>query len=484
MVEEDLIVASPKGRPQRRSIDALSPRRRELLELVAKGLTNAEIGRVLSITPGTVRSHVSTLLEQLDATNRTEATGIYVAWESRPQRVAEVLSRPAIAVLPFESVGNDPRAGNIAFGLFHDFTAMFTRWCWFPVIATTSSQHARSLGKTSQEIGAALNARFLVDGGVRSHGSGWRLTVQLLDGATGLVLWADQRDYGAQDLFGNESGACHAIVAAAYEALTTATLFACDMPGSEQGAWELAYQGMALRERRDSTSSLIAGERFRAALERDPRLPLAHFGLGLLAYDAVVNQWGERDQAVERLCIAGERCREFAPQAAEGYYLIGRYRQARADWTSAQEPLEMAVGYNPSFALAHAALAQSLEIDGRPDEALTRLEHAARLGPRSFLTGLAGLRFTRAEYPEALALAERAIALSPMYPFARALAATAAAHAGALDRAKEHITELRCAHPHFRESEFVSTFGGNHDVIQRFSAGIAVAERASRIRRV
>jgi adenylate cyclase len=459
------------------SIDALSSRRRELLQLVAKGLTNDEIGRVLSISPGTVRSHISTLLEQLDVSNRTEAAALYVAWESRPNQVAEVLSRPAIAVLPFESSSTDPRSQTVALGLFHDFAHMFARWCWFPVIATMSSKHGRSLGRTSQEIGAALNARFLVDGALRPRGSGWRLSVQLVDATTGFQLWSDQRDYSSEEPFGNESEVCHAIVAAAYSALTTATLFAQDLPGAEHRAWELAYQGMALRERRDAASNEAAGERFQAALAREPQLPLAHFGLGLLAYDAVLNQWGSRDQAIERLCIAGERCRELAPQAAEGHFLVGRYLQARADWGAARGPLETAVGLNPSFALAHAALAQSLEIEGRTDDALLRLEHAARLGPRSFLTGLAVLRFTRAEYIEALALAERAITLSPMYPFARALAATSAALGGHLERAVEHIAVLRTAHPYFNERDFVSTFGGSIDVIRRFSRGIELASR-------
>jgi DNA-binding NarL/FixJ family response regulator len=40
---------------------------------LAQGLTNAEIARVLVLSPITVRNHVSSILTKLDATNRTHA---------------------------------------------------------------------------------------------------------------------------------------------------------------------------------------------------------------------------------------------------------------------------------------------------------------------------------------------------------------------------------------------------------------------------
>lgn len=51
----------------------LSPRRLEVLKLVARGLTNGEIAQVLGISSNTVKAHVAGVLEALDLTNRTEA---------------------------------------------------------------------------------------------------------------------------------------------------------------------------------------------------------------------------------------------------------------------------------------------------------------------------------------------------------------------------------------------------------------------------
>lgn len=51
----------------------LSPREREVLELVAAGLPNKAIARSLGISDHTVKFHVSSVLTKLDAGSRTEA---------------------------------------------------------------------------------------------------------------------------------------------------------------------------------------------------------------------------------------------------------------------------------------------------------------------------------------------------------------------------------------------------------------------------
>lgn len=67
--------------PNESLLDVLTDREREVLALVAKGLSNAEIGTRLYITPATVKTHVARVLTKLDARDRAQL--IVIAYESR-----------------------------------------------------------------------------------------------------------------------------------------------------------------------------------------------------------------------------------------------------------------------------------------------------------------------------------------------------------------------------------------------------------------
>ncbi len=60
-------------RDEARSVETLSPREHEVLQLMARGLQNKEIAAELVISERTVKFHVSSILGKLGAGNRTEA---------------------------------------------------------------------------------------------------------------------------------------------------------------------------------------------------------------------------------------------------------------------------------------------------------------------------------------------------------------------------------------------------------------------------
>jgi DNA-binding NarL/FixJ family response regulator len=64
----------------RSDIDSLTDREREVLVLVAQGLSNSEITDRLHVSLPTVRTHVSRILSKLGARNRTQL--VVMAYES------------------------------------------------------------------------------------------------------------------------------------------------------------------------------------------------------------------------------------------------------------------------------------------------------------------------------------------------------------------------------------------------------------------
>ncbi len=53
--------------------DGLTPRQREVMDLLARGQSNKEIARVLNLAEGTVKLHVTAILKAFNVNNRTRA---------------------------------------------------------------------------------------------------------------------------------------------------------------------------------------------------------------------------------------------------------------------------------------------------------------------------------------------------------------------------------------------------------------------------
>jgi DNA-binding NarL/FixJ family response regulator len=61
------------GPPANHAIESLTPRELEILQLVAEGLSNEEIGKKIFITEKTVKTHLTNIFDKLQVNNRIKA---------------------------------------------------------------------------------------------------------------------------------------------------------------------------------------------------------------------------------------------------------------------------------------------------------------------------------------------------------------------------------------------------------------------------
>jgi DNA-binding winged helix-turn-helix (wHTH) protein len=78
---------------------------------------------------------------------------------------------PAVAVLPFQAIGDEANAQRLAVGLTEDIITDLARFPEFRVIGHNSTEVYKGKPASPTEVGAALGAGFVVDGSIQGYGS-------------------------------------------------------------------------------------------------------------------------------------------------------------------------------------------------------------------------------------------------------------------------------------------------------------------------
>jgi adenylate cyclase len=120
---------------------------------------------------------------------------------SEKHRRTDFDNRPAIVILPFASLGDDPDQQHFADGITDDIITELASWRSLPVIARGSTFSFRGRVVDIQTMSKELGARYMLEGSVDRRGQRVRITAQLVDANTGHCLVAERYDRDVNELF-------------------------------------------------------------------------------------------------------------------------------------------------------------------------------------------------------------------------------------------------------------------------------------------
>jgi TolB-like protein/cytochrome c-type biogenesis protein CcmH/NrfG len=362
--------------------------------------------------------------------------------------------RPAIAVLAFANMSDDPEQEYFSDGISEDIITALSKLRWFFVIARNSSFIYKGKAVHMRQIAEELGVRYVVDGSVRKGGDRVRITAQLNDVATGSHIWAERYDRSLADVFAVQDDITESIVTAIEPQLYAAENFRAQRkPPDSMDAWDLVMRALSHYWRVTRQDNVVAQALLEKAIAIDPNYGQA---LGVLAASYMFSAhmgWVDLATAMpiaERSALAAIRC---DGQDAWAHHALGAvYLFVRQRFDDSLAEFELSLRLNPNFSLAQGYYGLALSYCGRWEEADAAARRALRLSPRDPFSAVyygiaAYAQFVGRNYDEAMRLSREGIRQRGDFVGAHRVLTAAAAMAGQDDVAKVALQELRRAQP-------------------------------------
>ncbi|MGI9351272.1 MAG: tetratricopeptide repeat protein, partial [Rhizobiaceae bacterium] len=111
-----------------------------------------------------------------------------------------------------DNMSGDPDQEYFSDGISEDIITELSRFPELFVIARNSSFSYKGTATKVQDIGKDLGVDYVVEGSIRKAGQRVRITVQLIEAATGKHIWAERYDRELEDIFELQDEITQAIV--------------------------------------------------------------------------------------------------------------------------------------------------------------------------------------------------------------------------------------------------------------------------------
>lgn len=291
--------------------------------------------------------------------------------------------RPAVAVLPFSNLSDDLEGDHYADGITQDITTALAKHRSLLVIARSSAFAFKHHDGDMRDIGRELGADYLVEGSFHKVGQHVRVTAHLVEREAGCLIWADRFDRELGGIFEVQDTITAMIAASIEPQIGAAERHRVERGGSGSfRTWDLFHLGAQFLYKATPGDNQEAQKLLRRAVETDSRFAQ---GYAFLSYAIILSMlYFDAEPTQERLKEAHELARrgiELDQQDAMIRFVYGRVLLARRHYMSALDELKLAVEMNPTLAVGHCGVGDSLAYNGRFEEAFPHFQRALDLSP-------------------------------------------------------------------------------------------------------
>jgi TolB-like protein/cytochrome c-type biogenesis protein CcmH/NrfG len=370
-----------------------------------------------------------------------------------PQRPLSIPDRPAIAVLAFQNMSDDPEQEYFCDGISEDILTALSKLRWFFVIARNSSFTYKGRAVPLKQIAEELGVRYVLEGSVRKKGEQVRITAQLSDATTGSQVWAAQYDRELIDVFAVQDEITNAIVIAIEPRIYAAESFRVrHKPPNSMDAWDLVIRALSRYWRVTREDHEAARVLLRQAIDIDPDYGQALSVLATSYMFDVHQGWVELAKVAQIAERAALKAVQIDDSDAWAHTALGSVYFSTRRRDDAVSEFELALRLNPNFCLAQGYYALVLTYCGRTQESYEAALRAIRQSPRDPSLGIyygvaSYARFVERDYPESIALARIAVRQHGDFAAAYRMLTVAAAMAGDAGLASSALQELRRTQP-------------------------------------
>ena len=410
-------------------------------------------------------------ITRTDSGNLTTAPRVGI--DETPQTTVADREKKSLAILPFRNLGNDPLKSFYEFSLADAVITELARVR--SLIVRPSSVIAKYQARLvdPREVGQELNVSAVLTAGFIHSGETFRVTAQLLDVASGEILWSDRIDTSAADIIALQDTIAQRIVEGLRLELS---------PSEQVGTGKASTKNPAAYEQylrgRDFFGRFIfrslaeedcaqAIEHFERAIELDPNFALAYDGLGACYVNRVFKGFGGSED-YELAEEAFHKALAIDGNIFEARMLMVFIYLWRGEKQKARDEVSRTRKEAPNEAVVYFVKGLLHRLDGQYRRSLRSYDRLARLDPAAHVVASymrALVYMNMGKFDEAFKQLDNA--QEPDNPLVRTFRALGLYYTGQTDAAAELMRDVVAKHPKmFGIRPFMAMFlsaQGKHD---------------------